>query len=264
MLSAGLKASDETTGPRVGKSLIPCGARALENDTVRASAAVLIAVAVAAAGCSNNRVGSHGMESASPFNSLAGEVDRELSAMRVTHYQHDTQVDEATGRYKYDCSGLLDYALHRVSPDAVRALPVSTSSRPLAADIERFLHRGLTGPLDYWQALRHISDLRPGDVIAWLATEDSKTGDTGHVMVVHAPPTRDRARRGEWLVEVVDSTLSPHAHDSRRDGDTGLGAGTIGLADDGSGAAEAFYWRGGVSPEAKPTEIAFGRPRGSR
>ena len=41
----------------------------------------------------------------------------------------------------------------------------------------------------------------------------------------------------------------------------GLGTGTIGLLVDDRGAPTAFYWRGGVSPQAKPTRIALGRPQ---
>ncbi|MGA8331524.1 MAG: hypothetical protein WB777_19830 [Mycobacterium sp.] len=191
---------------------------------------------------------------------LIGEIDRELGAMRVTHYQHTTRVDEASGSFMYDCSGLLDYALGRVLPSAVRVMPTSTSTRPLAGDIERYLRRGLRGQIGGWQALARVDELRPGDVIAWLATEDSKTGDTGHVMVVHATPVRNTARRQEWLVQVADSTLSPHARDSRHAPETGLGTGTIGLVADKHGAATAFYWRGAVSERAKDTEISLGRP----
>ena len=99
--------------------------------------------------------------------------------MRTTHYQHKTEVDEASGTFFYDCSGLLDHALGRVLPTAASALPTSTSARPLAGDIERYLRRGLAAPIGGWQALGRIDALQPGDVVAWLATEDSKTGDTG-------------------------------------------------------------------------------------
>jgi hypothetical protein len=180
--------------------------------------------------------------------------------MRVTRYQHTTSVDESTGSYFYDCSGLLDYAVGRARPADLKPIP-HTNARPLAADIEGYLHRGLTGPIEGWQALARLDALGPGDVVAWQATEDSATGDTGHVMVVLEAPTRNSVRAAEWLVRVADSTLSPHALDSRHPGTTGLGTGTIGLLVDENGAPAAFYWRGGVSPQAKPTQIALGRPR---
>jgi hypothetical protein len=192
--------------------------------------------------------------------SLAGEVQRELAAMRTTHYQHTTDVVESSGKFFYDCSGMIDYALGRVLPADVNALPTSTSKRPLAGDIEHHLHSGLSAPIAGWQSLTRVDELGTGDVVAWQATEDSTTGDTGHVMVVLAAPTQNPARAGEWLVKVGDSTLNPHAHDSRHEGESGLGTGTIGLVVDDRNAATAFYWRGGVTKQSKPTEIALGRP----
>ncbi len=180
--------------------------------------------------------------------------------MRVTRYQHTTDVDEGRGSYLYDCSGLLDYAVGRVRPADLKPIP-HTGARPLAADIEGYLHRGLTGPIEGWQALARVDALGPGDVVAWQATEDSTTDDTGHVMVVLEAPTPNSVRAAEWLVRVADSTLSPHTLDSRHPGSTGLGTGTIGLLVDKDGAPTAFYWRGGVSPRAKPTQVALGRPR---
>lgn len=192
---------------------------------------------------------------------LLGEVRRELAAMRTTRYQHKTEVDEASGRFFYDCSGLLDYALRHALPTAASALPTSTSVRPLAGDIERYLHGGLTAPIDGWQAVGRVDALQSGDVVAWLATEDSTTGDTGHVMIALAAPVANPARAGEWLLPVADSTLNPHASDSRHPGDTGLGTGTIGLVTDSAGVPTAFYWQGGVSKHPKPTEIALGQPQ---
>jgi hypothetical protein len=197
---------------------------------------------------------------AAPPALLLGEVQRELSAMKETHYQHATLVDEAIGKFFYDCSGMVDYALGRVLPGAAKVLPTSTSKRPLAGDIERFLHNAVRQPVAGWQALTRVDKLGPGDLVAWQATEDSTTGDTGHVMVVLAAPTPDPRRAGEWLVPVADSTVSPHALDSRHRGQTGLGTGTIGLAVDANDAPIAFYWQGGVSKRATPTEIALGRP----
>ena len=227
---------------------------------MRNVAAIVIAVSVAVAGCAGGRVTKPNSSSAALPVSLIGEIDRELSAMRVTHYQHNTQVDEANGSFKYDCSGLLDYALSRALPDSLHALPHDTSARPLAGDIERYLRRGLSGSVNGWRAIVRVDELSAGDVVTWLATEDSKTGDTGHVMVVRSEPVRNSKRPHEWLVEVADSTLSPHARDSRHEGETGLGTGTIGLVVDDRGAADAFYWKGAISERPKSTEIALGRP----
>jgi hypothetical protein len=234
---------------------------------------LLVLEALATAGCAGSKPSSPSagmpptpspadMRPAAVSGSVAlvREVQRELNAMRVTRYQHTTTVDESSGSYFYDCSGLLDYAMGRVRAADLNPIP-HTRARPLAADIEGYLRRGLTGPIEGWQPLARVDAMGPGDVVAWQATEDSTTGDTGHVMVVLEAPAQNSARAAEWLVRVADSTLSPHALDSRHSGITGLGTGMIGLLVDDRGAPTAFYWRGGVSRQAKPTEIALGRPQ---
>ncbi|HEX4362697.1 MAG TPA: hypothetical protein VH141_34525 [Pseudonocardia sp.] len=187
---------------------------------------------------------------------LLAEAHAELAAMRDTEYQHDTDVDAVRGEFYYDCSGFLDYALGRAAPAALRALPVTASAgRPLAQDFEHTLRAGRAGP---WRSVATPADLRPGDVVAWLATPDSRTRDTGHVVIVLDTPVRNPNRADEWLVKVADSTVSPHADDSRGTEADGLGTGTIGLAVDGADHAVGFYWRGGVSKVAKTTEVALG------
>jgi hypothetical protein len=236
-------------------------------------AALLVSAALVAGGCSvsKSKTPPAAISATSPppnastevgtgAAALVAEVEREVNAMRSTRYQHTTAVDEATGSYFYDCSGLLDYALEHVRSADLKAIP-HTKARPLAGDIERFLNQGLAGPIEGWQAVARVDMLGPGDVVAWQATEDSTTGDTGHVMVALEAPTQNAARAGEWLLRVADSTMSPHALDSRHPGSTGLGTGTIGLLVDERLAPTAFYWRGGISQQAKPTQIAFGRPQ---
>ncbi|HEY1971982.1 MAG TPA: hypothetical protein VGH89_28765 [Pseudonocardia sp.] len=191
---------------------------------------------------------------------LLGEVRRELSLARHTRYQHTTEVNEQTGTFDYDCSGFVDYALRRVDPAAYRALPVSTT-RPLAQDIVNQIrgatHSAKAGP---WHQVPTVRELRPGDLLSWLTPRDSDSDNTGHVMVVLATPTRSPRAGNEWLVRVADSTMSPHADDTRIGGSpTGLGTGTIGLVTDSSGRPSAYYWRGGLSTKLQRTVIALGR-----
>jgi hypothetical protein len=192
--------------------------------------------------------------------SLLGEVRRELSAAHTTRYRHTTAVDEQRGEFNYDCSGFLDYALHRVDPAAYNALPVS-ETRPLAEDfVQAIAAAGPSPTSGPWQQVPTAAQLRPGDVVAWLTPEDSDSDNTGHVMVVLAAPTRNAGRADEWLIPVADSTTSPHAADYRIAGSpTGLGTGTIGVVTDGSGRPVGYYWRGGVSTVLKHTVVALGR-----
>lgn len=189
------------------------------------------------------------------------EVLEQLDRMRSTRYQHVTDVDFGRGAYFYDCSGLIEYALERSVPDALRALPTTSKARPLAVDIAWHLLRSPTRPNDPWEPVSTAAELQPGDVIAWITPRGSSSRNTGHVMVVTAPPARNPHRDDEWLVTIVDSTSTPHANDSRRGGGTGLGTGTVGLVVDAAGRPRAYRWRGGESPKAPRTLVALGRLR---
>jgi len=193
---------------------------------------------------------------------LLTEVRRELVTMRDSSYQHKTDVDSGEGEYNFDCSGFIDYALGHSRPAALKALPVTTSTRPLAKDFEHhFRAVGAGSANGPWRPVGAVSEVRPGAVIAWLKPADVKSRNTGHVVVVLDTPVRNSARADEWLVKVADSTASRHAQDSR-DADTdGLGTGTIGLSVDGAGHPVGYYWRGGVSTVLKHTEISMAEPR---
>jgi len=192
---------------------------------------------------------------------LLQEGQREFKAMRRSHYEHATSVDEAAGRFDFDCSGFLGYALGRVDADALKRLPVTskTKKRPLAQDFFAFfeqLHGAGVGP---WKPVKHARNLKPGDMVAWLKAPDSDSHNTGHVMLVraHAYPNPERA--DEILVPILDSTMSPHADDSRTRGENGLGSGLIGILVDAEGQPVSYHWKGGQSNRAIGTRIAFGR-----
>jgi hypothetical protein len=192
---------------------------------------------------------------------LLQEGQRELKAFRMGRYEHRVSVDEALGRFDYDCSGFLDYALGRVDPEARRCLPVTsrTKQRPLAQDFHAFF-KGLgeagQGP---WRRVRLARNLKPGDVVAWLKAPDSDSSNSGHVMLVREHAYVNPARQDEILVPIIDSTLSGHAQDSRPKGTTGLGRGLIGILVDGDGRPLSYRWRGGESRRAVETDIVFGR-----
>lgn len=192
---------------------------------------------------------------------LLSEGQREMKAMRGSRYDHHTAVDEAAGRFEFDCSGFLDYALGRVDPEALALLPITSKSkkRPLAQDYFNFfsgLREGGEGP---WKPVRYARHLKPGDIVAWLKAPDSDSHNTGHVMLVREHAYPNPGLPGEILVPVIDSTLSPHAEDSRAEGESGLGSGLIGILVDADGRPLSFRWKGGRSKVPVETRIAFGR-----
>jgi len=188
---------------------------------------------------------------------LVAEAERELSAMRTSHYEHHTHVDEATGLFDYDCSGFVGYALSHVSPAALHAIAEQTQRpRPLAKHFEA----ALAAPPAPWHAVARADELQPGDVIAWLEPADIVSRNTGHVMIVaRAPHHSDRAN--ELVVGVIDSSHSQHGHsDTRHAGHhNGLGKGEIVLVVDAAGAATGFRWSNSARSHVHETAIRLGR-----
>lgn len=226
--------------------------------------AVLAVLVVGVTAAPERSPGTTAVAAASPDTgrtALLAEVRRELVDMRDTGYQHRTAVAAREGGYYFDCSGFVDYALAHSRPANLEALPVTRSTRPLAADFVRHFRAVAAGTAGGpWASVGTVPELRPGDVIAWLRPADVKSRNTGHVLVVLDTPVVNPNRAGEWLVRVADSTTSPHAEDSRGQSDDGLGTGTIGLSVDAAGQPVGYYWRGGVSAVLKRTEIGLGRP----
>ena len=150
------------------------------------------------------------------------EVERELGAMRTTAYRRDTLVDEASGRFEYNCSGFINYALQRSLPDVFDLLVKATNARPRAADMVSAF--SVPGP--GWRNVL-ISEVDRGDVVAWTRPEGLSSRHTGHVVVVAGKA--DQRADGEWVVPVVDASESPHGRKDSRHGPgvTGLGTGAI-------------------------------------
>lgn len=198
---------------------------------------------------------------------LLDEAVRQLRAMKTTRYRHKTRIDEAEGRFEYDCSGFVAYALARALPHALAPVPIGVKGRPRAEDFTAYFV-ALTEN-DLWQRVPP-SGIAPGDVIAWLRPAAITNTNTGHMAIVldvkgalpSSPPVAAIGGSKELILRVIDSTESPHADDVRGpDTATGLGTGTIGVVVDASGAPLGYRWRGGESPRAYATTLAIARPK---
>ncbi len=188
---------------------------------------------------------------------LLREAERELERMTQSLHSHRPRVDEEHGIYEYDCSGFVGYALKRADPGAFRAL---LHRRPTAGNFYYHLIRfGPEPGPGGWIRIAAPADLRPGDVIAWLRPPSSRVASTGHVMIVAEEPVENPARKGEFLVRVIDATRTPHSGDSRGRGRTGLGTGTIGIMTDSPGRPTGYFWRGGETAAMRETKMVFAR-----
>lgn len=175
---------------------------------------------------------------------------------RRTRYQHHTSVDEARGRYLWDCSGMTNWVLGRAAPRSLRGLG---ASRPRAMRYARVIERApTTRPRRGWQRVP-IAEVRPGDVFAWeTPIERFRRHATGHVgFVVSAP---ERVHDDLWAVRIVDSTSGPHQDDTRPwDGVGGTGRGTMTFQTDARGDVVAYGWWGTESPAYVRARVVFGR-----
>jgi hypothetical protein len=187
---------------------------------------------------------------------LLAEARRELGALRRSTYTHRASVDEAAGRFDFDCSGFVDYALRIAAPRALATLAAATVRRPLARHFVDFLAAGGGGP---WRRVARAADLAPGDLVAWTRPADVITRNTGHVMLVRGAvaPGPD----GTLAVPIVDSTSVRHGRgDSRAPARAGgLGTGEILLVVDPRGAPVGYRWSRGRRARVHLTTVALGR-----
>lgn len=200
---------------------------------------------------------------------LFKEATHQFKTMTSTLYQHQTRVDRTTGSYRYDCVGFVSYALRQAAPQAwdsvFKGTGIAKGRIPSPPRYQVFFASLAEKPQPGWEAVIKPSELRPGDVVAW---EHKTESAVGHAVIIGGVPVR--AEDGSWVVEVYDSTSSPHADDSRRDDKraqvleatgrpSGLGRGTMAfVTDPESGALIGLRW----SPKGKTviTPIAAGRP----
>ncbi|MBX7104719.1 MAG: CHAP domain-containing protein [Gemmataceae bacterium] len=197
------------------------------------------------------------------------EAAKQFKTMKTTRYQHKTEVDQASGSYRYDCVGFVSYALKQAAPQAresaFKALDIKPGRIPTPGKYAAFFAGLAEKPQQGWQPVSKASELRPGDVVAW---ERKTATSNGHAVVIASIPVA--GPDDTWVVTVYDSTSSPHADDSRKTDEraepvneggkrSGLGHGVMAFtADPKTGVLTGYRW----SPKAKTDTcpIAAGRP----
>ncbi len=213
--------------------------------------------------------GLRGAEPVASGGPLYREAVREFKTMTATLYQHKTEVDGTAGTYRYDCVGFVSWALKRAAPQAresaFKACSIAKGRIPSPALYRTFFASLAGKPQQGWAAVTKASELRPGDVVAW---EKQTATSSGHAVVIGSLPVA--GPEGTWVVEVYDSTASPHGEDSRPTDSragvlessgkrSGLGHGRMAFtADPVTGALTGYRW----SPKSKTSlvPIAAGRP----
>lgn len=173
---------------------------------------------------------------------LLSEIERILKNTRITTYEHKTKVDEGKGEYHLDCSGLLCYALKRIAPEHLKAVPKEKGhARQLAEDFQTAFETAPTDPAKAtrWLRIERLADAKPGDVIAWRRDPPPPPGEsTGHVVILVEVPVKEKD--GQFRVVVIDSTSGRHAEDTRGENENGVGRGTMWLTGDEQGRPTGY------------------------
>lgn len=175
-----------------------------------------------------------------------------------TAYRHKTVIRRSEGVYVWDCSAMMGWFLRKTAPVARKAM---NKGRPVARDYYRQIARSPTRrPKQGWQRLRHIEDVRPGDVFAWIRPPGFPSRNTGHTGFALAPAEPVPEIPGAYTLRILDATSLPHDRDTRDpQGEGGIGEGTILFLVDGDGRGIAYGWYGRRSRGVIATDIVFGR-----
>ncbi|MEO1526029.1 MAG: BPL-N domain-containing protein [Planctomycetota bacterium] len=189
---------------------------------------------------------------------FASSLETLLASAKQTSYQHTTSIDPAEGIVRCDCSGLVGYVLRHEFPEAYLALRGDQAPwrlRPVAVTYYETFQAASSDPqaASHWCRVPDLRQVRPGDVIAWRKKVLREGSTTGHVCTIASNPmvlSSDQVR-----VRLIDSTRSPHEHDTRPEGTDGLGSGwkTFYV---GPGGEPLGYFKEGRRIE---TELAVGR-----
>ena len=189
---------------------------------------------------------------------LLAAAHQMISEFKVTRYSHKTIIDRKRGVCEVDCSGFLVALLKQTSPRHLRQI-ATRHTRPLSEDFYSTFAAPKGERPRGWKAIRHLQDVERGDIVAWIKIERELGDNTGHVMLVEEKPTAEAPN--QFRVRVLDSTVHGHGADSRPDGKSGIGGGTIWFDVDGDGRPIGYRWksRSGVLHQAP---IAIGRAIG--
>lgn len=180
------------------------------------------------------------------------------SSLTYTAYRHRTKIDRSEGVYVWDCSAMVGWFLRKAAPEARKAM---NKGRPVARDFHRQIARAPTRrPRQGWQRLRHIEDVRPGDLFAWVRPPDFPSRNTGHTGFALAPAEPVPGLPGAYTLRILDATSLPHDEDTRDpDGEGGIGEGTILFLVGEDGRGVGYGWFGRRSRGVIATDIVFGR-----
>jgi hypothetical protein len=175
-----------------------------------------------------------------PAQRLLAAARQMVGDFKVTRYSHKTLIDRTRGICEVDCSGFVVALLRQTSRGHLRQI-ATTHKRPLAEDFYQAFAPASGETPRGWAPIKRLPDVEPGDLIAWIKRDHEPGDNTGHVVMVEEKPTAESPN--EFRVRVLDSTAHGHGSDSRPEGKSGIGRGTIWLDVDAAGRPIGFRWK---------------------
>jgi len=194
-----------------------------------------------------------------PSSAIRQEAHRILRNLRSSEYSHTTKIDELTGRYAVDCSGLVTAVLRKAAPRHLAAIALPKGRRrPRAVE---FYNAFISAPADKdakgrWRRIDRLQDVRPGDLIAWRRQVVETGKSTGHILIVDEAPIDEG--NGVFRITIIDSTVGPHADDTRKPPAGGVGRGTMWFKADAEGRPTGYRWKAAKGAFRK-APLAIGR-----
>jgi hypothetical protein len=192
---------------------------------------------------------------AAPAKRMLATGRQMISDFKVTRYSHKTFIDRDRSICEVDCSGFIVTLLRQTSPNHLRQI-ATRHKRPLAEDFYETFSPDEGDVPRGWKQIERMRDVEPGDIIAWIKLERESGDNTGHVVLVEEKPTADAP--DQFRVRVLDSTAHGHGQDSRPEGKSGIGRGTIWLDVDDDGQPIGFRWKSRTG-RLHEVPIAIGR-----
>ena len=156
----------------------------------------------------------------------ASQAELIVNSLQETIYQHHEVIDVDRGQYDCDCSGFVGFVLNRSAPAHYAMIPKEADQpRPRAFEFHDFLQSLTPQSTGGWHRIDFLQDVVRGDIVAWRFLRIVPHKDTGHVLIAAQAPTRNAD--GTFSLRIYDSAALSHFDDTRLNGVTGVGSGTI-------------------------------------
>lgn len=218
---------------------------------------------------------------ASPLGAaVKASVDEIMLKLKRTLYTNSGYAEDPDCLLALDCSAYVKLVLMALPPEYYEVLPKSSKNgkTALAEDYYEYFRRAPADPADaeLWMQVKHIKDVRPGDIIAYKYTDSGKHSTTGHVMVAYSRPAQSRCDDADqYWVYVSDSANSGHRDDTRNgkgpfapsfhyvayNGSHGEPSGVgIGKLWFNTGSSPYYRWNSCSGNKHSDIQIAIGRP----